>query len=296
MTGTAGSGDAGAPRCRTPSLRSAERRADRGGRRLGDARSPSRRRGGSSFRARPRRDRRLHGRDRRRAGRDAERRPDRAARCGTGSRRRGGFVDDDRLREGAVTLTLFESIQRIVQDELQSVRTAELAVVQEQHPLATRTTTRARSSCATRRSSSATCRSRPRESAPSRSPPSASSCSSQFVGGDINAPVIVGRLYNDEDRPPENEDGEAVLHLPLGAADDERRARRAQERRARASCRSSSAAGSTLTLRDDDPVGRDRRGRQGQGDDRARRHGRGEEQRQARAEGERDHDRGAGAS
>ena len=43
----------------------------------------------------------------------------------------------------------------------------------------------------------------------------------QFVAGDVNAPVIVGRLYNDEDRPPENEDGKAVLHLPLGAADDD---------------------------------------------------------------------------
>ena len=26
----------------------------------------------------------------------------------------------------------------------------------------------------------------------------------QFLGGDINAPVITGRLYNDEDRPPPN--------------------------------------------------------------------------------------------
>lgn len=26
----------------------------------------------------------------------------------------------------------------------------------------------------------------------------------QFIGGDVNAPVITGRLYNDEDRPPPN--------------------------------------------------------------------------------------------
>lgn len=41
----------------------------------------------------------------------------------------------------------------------------------------------------------------------------------QFVGGDINAPIIVGSLYNDEDRPPESRDGQCVLHLPLGAKD-----------------------------------------------------------------------------
>ena len=28
-------------------------------------------------------------------------------------------------------------------------------------------------------------------------------------------------LYNDEDRPPPNADGQAIWHLPLGAADDE---------------------------------------------------------------------------
>jgi uncharacterized protein involved in type VI secretion and phage assembly len=43
----------------------------------------------------------------------------------------------------------------------------------------------------------------------------------QFVGGDVNAPVITGSLYNDEDRPPVSDDGKAVIHLPLGAADDE---------------------------------------------------------------------------
>lgn len=32
-----------------------------------------------------------------------------------------------------------------------------------------------------------------------------------FIGGDINAPVIVGRLYNDEDRPPKNDTGQMIL-------------------------------------------------------------------------------------
>lgn len=40
-----------------------------------------------------------------------------------------------------------------------------------------------------------------------------------FVGGNLNQPVIVGRLYNEEQRPPVNQPGELVHHLPLDAAD-----------------------------------------------------------------------------
>lgn len=32
-----------------------------------------------------------------------------------------------------------------------------------------------------------------------------------FIGGDINAPVIIGRLYNDEDKPPVNDKEQVVL-------------------------------------------------------------------------------------
>jgi uncharacterized protein involved in type VI secretion and phage assembly len=43
----------------------------------------------------------------------------------------------------------------------------------------------------------------------------------QFIGGDINAPVITGRLYNDEDRPPVNDDSQMIVHLPLGVSDSD---------------------------------------------------------------------------
>jgi phage baseplate assembly protein gpV len=33
----------------------------------------------------------------------------------------------------------------------------------------------------------------------------------QFIGGDINAPVITGRLYNDKDKPPVNDKNQVVL-------------------------------------------------------------------------------------
>jgi phage baseplate assembly protein gpV len=39
-----------------------------------------------------------------------------------------------------------------------------------------------------------------------------------FVNGDINAPVVVGRLYTDEDRPPINKEEEIVYTLSKGSA------------------------------------------------------------------------------
>jgi len=35
-----------------------------------------------------------------------------------------------------------------------------------------------------------------------------------FVGGSIHAPLVLGRLYNDEDRPPVNDAGEIVYKSP----------------------------------------------------------------------------------
>ena len=37
----------------------------------------------------------------------------------------------------------------------------------------------------------------------------------QFVGGDVNLPVITGRLYNDEDRPPPNQVDELLIRHKL---------------------------------------------------------------------------------
>ncbi len=41
-----------------------------------------------------------------------------------------------------------------------------------------------------------------------------------FDKGDINQPVIIGRLYNDADRPPLNTTDEVIFRLPLAEADN----------------------------------------------------------------------------
>jgi phage baseplate assembly protein gpV len=121
-----------------------------------------------------------------------------------------------------MTLTLYETVQRIVQEELGRVRTAELAIVQEQHPHAD-DSDKDNYACTVRlRDSGIVLEQVPVATA-------RIGCVSipavdelvlvQFVGGDVNAPIITGRLYNDEDRPPVNENGQAITHLPLGAED-----------------------------------------------------------------------------
>jgi uncharacterized protein involved in type VI secretion and phage assembly len=44
-----------------------------------------------------------------------------------------------------------------------------------------------------------------------------------FINGNINAPVIIGRLYNDEDKPPVNNAGEIIYESPDEKKDGIRR-------------------------------------------------------------------------
>jgi phage baseplate assembly protein gpV len=41
-----------------------------------------------------------------------------------------------------------------------------------------------------------------------------------FDKGDVNQPIIIGRLYNDKQRPPLNNPDEVIFRLPLAEADD----------------------------------------------------------------------------
>ena len=42
----------------------------------------------------------------------------------------------------------------------------------------------------------------------------------QYWYGDVNQPIVVGRLYTDDDRPPLNKPNEVIFRLPLHAGDD----------------------------------------------------------------------------
>lgn len=123
-----------------------------------------------------------------------------------------------------MTRTLLESIQGIVREELGRVRTAELAVVQELHPHADDGDTDNYACTIALRDTGIVLSHVPiatQRIGTVSIPAVGELVLVQFIGGNVNAPVITGRLYNDEDRPPVSDDGKAVVHLPLGAADDE---------------------------------------------------------------------------
>ncbi len=123
-----------------------------------------------------------------------------------------------------MTLTLFETIQRIVQEELGRLRTAELAIVQEQHPHES-DSDKDNYACTVRlRDSGIVLKNVPVATSRVGSvsiPAVGDLVMVQFIGGDINAPVIIGSLYSDEARPPVSADGQAIMHLPLGASDSD---------------------------------------------------------------------------
>lgn len=153
-------------------------------------------------------------------------------------------------------MTLFETVRRIVADEIGRVRTSELAVVQESHPHADDGDTDNYACTVRLRDSGIVLRHVPvatQRIGDASIPGEGELVLVQFVGGDINAPIIVGRLYNDEDRPPPNEFGKSVVHLPLGASDDDAvhlELLSGDKREILITL----GSGLTLTLKDDDPV------------------------------------------
>jgi uncharacterized protein involved in type VI secretion and phage assembly len=155
-----------------------------------------------------------------------------------------------------VTLTLFESIQQIVREELGRIRTAELATVQSQHPHASASDNDNYACTVVLRDSGIVLGHVPVATdriGTASIPAVGELVVVQFLNGDVNSPVIVGRLYNDEDRPPVNDDGQAMWHLPLGASDDDAVHMELHSNGSRKAVMKL-GSGLDLTLQDDDPV------------------------------------------
>jgi uncharacterized protein involved in type VI secretion and phage assembly len=155
-----------------------------------------------------------------------------------------------------VTASLFDTIRRIVREELRRTRTAELAVVQESHPHASDSDSDNYACSVALRDSGMVLKQVPvatQRIGAAAIPDVGELVLVQFLDGDINAPVITARLYNDEDRPPVNDLGRAVLHLPPEAGDDEA-VHLALDSGDSRGLTLRLGSGLTLTLQDDDPV------------------------------------------
>ena len=123
-----------------------------------------------------------------------------------------------------MSVSLYDSMRRIVREELARLRTAELAVVTEQHPHASESDTDNYACTVQLRDSGIVLKRVPvatHRTGMVSIPAVGDLVLVQFVGGDVNAPIVIGSLYNDADRPPENDDGQAILHLPLAAGDSD---------------------------------------------------------------------------
>lgn len=148
--------------------------------------------------------------------------------------------------------TLYDTIRKIVQQEIARLRIAELALVQQVHPADPDNyscTVVLRDSDMVLKEVPLTT---PRKGV-AMVPDVGDLVLVQFIGGQLNAPVITGTLYNDEDRPPKNAEKQAVIHLPADA--DEGSALRIELNTDPANALLVSIGGALkLTLVDDDPV------------------------------------------
>jgi hypothetical protein len=147
--------------------------------------------------------------------------------------------------------TLLDTIRRIVRDELKRVQGATLAIVQEQH------TGDGEYACTVAlRDSELVLKRVPIATARmglAAIPAVDDLVLVQFLNGDINRPIIIGSLYNDEDSPPANDDAQWVGQLPLGAGDGSGVSLLAKGSDP-PSLELTIGGGLVVTLQDDDPV------------------------------------------
>ena len=151
---------------------------------------------------------------------------------------------------------LVPELRRLIREEVQMLRSTELGIVQSQHPHESdgdtdnyAVTVRLRDTgivlskvpVATGRLGSVAI------------PPEGALVLVQFIGGDVNAPVVTGTFYTDEDRPPVNADGQVIWNLPADASPDD--ALRLEVSSAGSKSVVLKLAGAvTVEIKDDDPA------------------------------------------
>lgn len=114
---------------------------------------------------------------------------------------------------------LYGSIREIVLHEIQRQSFSQLAVVTEHHPHADESDTDNYSCTVELRNRGIVLKQVPvltHRKGFAAIPDVGDLVVVQFLDGDINAPIIIGSVYNDEDRPPVNTSGQVVYQLPLG--------------------------------------------------------------------------------
>jgi phage baseplate assembly protein gpV len=120
--------------------------------------------------------------------------------------------------------TIIETIQEIIRHELKSMRVAELGLVEAVYPHST-ISDNDNYGCDVRLKNSGLLLRRVPLSTGRigtvAAPNKGDLVMLAFVGGDINQPIVMGRMYNDIDRPPLSSSDEVVFRLPLAGAEDE---------------------------------------------------------------------------
>jgi phage baseplate assembly protein gpV len=123
-----------------------------------------------------------------------------------------------------MTADVYQDLRRISREEMRGLRMPELAIVQEIHPHAGASDTDNYACTVRLRDSAAVLQRVPlmtlRKGLVSI-PDVGDLVIVHYLGASANAPVILGSLYNDEDRPPENAAGDFRLRLPADAGDGE---------------------------------------------------------------------------
>lgn len=119
--------------------------------------------------------------------------------------------------------TIISTIQEIIRQELRSVRVAELGVVEAVYPHSS-SSDKDNYGCDVRLKNSGLLLKRVPVATGHIGTVTIPNIDDLvllvFDKGDVNQPLIIGRLYNDADRPPLNNPDEVIFRLPLAEADD----------------------------------------------------------------------------